>query len=138
MEIAFEELCTRFDLQLKRFFAAGDPQRGLIILDESAYETSLQKMARSFRSLGTRWGVVSNLADIPLFVNSRAARAIQLADHIAYAVFRRYEWGDTSYLDIIVSKFDESGGKIHGLVHKQTYDSNCGCPACMSRRLTQI
>lgn len=110
MEIAFEDLCNRFDLQLKRFYSAGEPQRGIIILDESSYETSLQRMAREFRSLGTRWGVLRNLADIPLFVKSNASRAVQLADHVAYAVRRRYAAADTSYIDIILPKFDADRG----------------------------
>lgn len=55
MERAFEELCSRFDLQLKRFYANENPQRGLVVLDESSYETSLQGLARDFRTLGTRW-----------------------------------------------------------------------------------
>ena len=136
MEIAFEELCNRFDLQLKRLFIADNPQRGLIIIDESTYETSLQKMALAFRSLGTRWGVVRNLADVPLFVDSRVCRHVQLADHVAYAVFRRYESGDASYLDLIINRFDTDkySGKLHGLIHR-TADAECMCPACMSRRM---
>ncbi len=134
MELAFEELCSRFDLQLKRRYASGDKQRGLIILDKSSHETSLQKLAKDFRLLGTRWGVLRNLAEIPLFVDSQASRAVQLADHVAYAVFRRYHAGDTSYLDLILHKFDAVDGRLHGLVHKQATNQNCMCPACMSRR----
>ena len=29
---------------------------------------------------------------------------------------------------------DPATGKIHGLVHKQTFDLSCMCQACMSRR----
>jgi len=137
MEVAFEELCSRFDLFLKRLYSAGDPQRGLIILDESSYETSLQRLARGFRSLGTRWGVLKNLADTPLFVDSKASRAVQLADHVAYAVYRRYEQGDASFFDIIASRFDEKDGRIHGLVHKQSVDPRCMCVACATRRAAQ-
>ena len=134
MEIAFEELCNRFDLLLKRLYVADDKQRGLIILDNSSYETSLQQLALDFRSLGTRWGVLRNLAEVPLFIDSRASRAVQLADHIAYAVFRRYEAGDASYFDIIAGRFDEHDNRVHGLVHKQTHDSRCMCLACSTRR----
>lgn len=134
MELAFEELCNRFDRKLKRLHAAGDTQRGLIILDNSSYETSLQRLARDFRSLGTRWGVLVNMAETPLFLDSRASRAIQLADHVAYAVFRRYEAGDASYFDIIAGRFDEEDGKMHGIVHKQTHDPRCMCIACVTRR----
>jgi len=137
MEIAFEDLCSRFDMHLMRHYhTKKDPQRGLIILDESSYETSLQKMARDFRSLGTRWGMLRNIAEVPLFVDSKASRIVQLADHVAYAVFRRYQARDTSYLDVILPKFDSEQGKLHGLIHRQHVDPQCMCPACMSRRLT--
>ncbi|GAG34977.1 unnamed protein product, partial [marine sediment metagenome] len=119
---------------LRRIRGEGDRQRGLLILDESAQETTLQRMAREFRTLGTRWGVIRNLAEIPLFVNSRVSRVVQLADHVAYAVFRRYEARDAQYFDIIASKFDSADGVLHGLAHKQTVDPNCMCIACMSRR----
>jgi len=134
MEVAFEDLCSRFDLFLTRMGAAGDRQRGLIILDESTHETSLQDMARNFRTIGTRWGNIRNLADIPLFINSRASRLTQVADHIAYSIFRRYQSGDAQYFDIIASRFDIADGIIHGLSHKQSINMNCMCPACLSRR----
>jgi hypothetical protein len=133
MEMAFEDLCSRFNLHLTRLYTTSkEQQKGIIVLDESSYETSLQKMATDFRCSGTRWGLIRDLAEVPLFVNSKASRLIQVADHIAYAVFRRYEVGDTSYLDIILPKFDSSGGVLHGLVHK-TVEPDCMCPACMSR-----
>jgi len=139
MEIAFEELCGRFDLFLKRLHAAGDRQRGLIILDKSSYETSLQRLARDFRLLGTRFGVIRNLADTPVFIDSKASRLVQRADHVAYSVFRRYDALDTSYFDIIASRFDAVDGRLHGLSHPQPSTAlSCMCPACMSRRLTQL
>jgi len=138
MEIAFEELCNRFELQLRRFYYVDkNRQCGLIILDESSYETSLQRLAQQFRIHGTHWRVLRNIVDVPLFVDSQASRLVQLADHVAHAVFRRYEAQDTSYLDLILGRFDSEGGHIHGLVHKQNYDANCPYPACMSRRLTE-
>ncbi len=136
MQVAFEELCNRFDLLLQRLnFNNNEPQRGMIIFDESAHETALQALARSFRTVGTRWGVTRNMAEVPLFVDSRASRCIQLADHVAYAVFRRYQGSDTSYIDPVLPKFDADQGRMHGLVHKQTYNLGCMCPACMSRRM---
>ncbi len=132
MELAFEDLCSRFDLYLSRLRNEGDRQRGLLILDKSSHETTLQRMARDFRTLGTRWGVIHNLAETPLFVDSRASRVVQLADHVAYAVFRRYNAQDTKYFDVIAPKFDYAEGIVHGLSHK-TSDRNCMCIACMHR-----
>jgi hypothetical protein len=136
MQLAFEQLCNRFDRLLKRKNLDNhEQQRGMIIFDESAHETAIQALARSFRTVGTRWGVTRNIAEVPMFINSKASRCIQLADHVAYAVFRRYQGKDTSYLDSVLPKFDADQGIIHGLVHKQTYNLNCMCPACMCRRI---
>jgi hypothetical protein len=135
MQLAFEDLCSRYDMYLASLRAEGDRQRGILILDESSHETTLQTMARNFRTLGTQWGIIHNLAETPLFVSSKASRLVQVADHIAYAVFRRFNASDTKYFDIIAKRFYTSGGIVHGLAHKQRVDSDCMCIACLSRRL---
>ena len=132
---AFEELCSRFDLFLKRLHAQGNTQRGLIIFDKTRYETRLQTLLTEYRSGGTRFGGVKNFADVPLFASSAATRLLQLADLVAYALFRRYERGDTRLLDMIISKFDSDGVEIHGLVHLAAAGSTCTCPYCVTRRL---
>ena len=136
MELAFEDLCSRFDMYFNRLRAEGDRQRGLLILDESAHKTTLQRMAREFRTLGTQWGVIRNLADTPLFIDSRASRLVQLADHVAYAVpvFGRYNARDANYIDVMSAKFDSVDGVVHGLSYKQKHDPHCMCIACFSRR----
>lgn len=134
LSYAFEDLCKRYDMYLSRMNYDGERQRGLLILDESSHETVLQNLAINFRKIGTQWGGIKYLADIPFFVNSKASRIIQLADHIAYAVYRRYNAGDTSYFDIIAHKFYSVGGILHGLAHKQKKTYNCMCPACISRK----
>ena len=134
VERAFEDLCSRFDQHLKNLSEGADKQRGLIILDKSSYETSLQKLSRDFRRYGTRWNSIQNLAETPLFLDSKASRLIQLADHIAYSVFRRYEVSDTWMFDQIVSRIKQKDGVLHGLAHLQKTDKNCMCPACLSRR----
>ena len=111
-----------------------DTQRGIIILDKSTYETTLQKLAIKFRTRGTRWGSIQSLADTPLFIDSRASRVIQLADHVAYATFRRYQAKDAQYFDLIAHKFYQDDGTVHGLAHKERQNQNCMCIACLSRR----
>lgn len=133
MEFAFEQLCNRFDKMLGRLHLLGDTQRGLIVLDESSYETSLQGLAQDFRRIGHRWGRLYNLADVPFFVNSRATRLIQYADLIAYAVRRYYEKGDATYFDIISHRFDAVGGVVHGLVHYKPAGTACNCFSCRQR-----
>lgn len=134
--LAFEDLCQRFEYFLSRRRQLGDEQRGMIILDKSTRETSLQQLSREFRKAGTRWGSLRNIADTPFFVDSRASRLIQIADHVAYAVFRRYNSGDAQYMDIIASRFDEADGIYHGLSHKHTERLTCTCHGCLSRRLS--
>lgn len=135
IELSFEDLTSRFDKYLSRLRDAGDRQRGMMILDQSSYETPLQKLSRDFRKLGTRWGGIHNIADVPMFVNSKASRIVQMADHVAYATFRRYNAGDAQYFDIISNKFFTADNVVHGLSHKQTANPNCMCPACLSRRM---
>ena len=74
--------------------ASDEPQRGLIILDENSKETSLQRLAVDFRTIGHSTGRLHNLVDVPLFVDSKATRLIQLADLVAWAVFRKVERDD--------------------------------------------
>jgi len=136
VKIAFEELCNRFDLQLKRLYHKGENHRGIIVLDENSYQRSLEALTLDFRQIGTRWREIKNLPEIPMFVDSKLSRLVQLADHIAYAVFRYYNAEDNKYFNIISNRFDTESGKIHGLVHKQTVKSECMCPACITRRLS--
>ncbi|PPD25009.1 MAG: hypothetical protein CTY30_00890 [Methylocystis sp.] len=135
MEYAFEQVCNRFDRFLGRLHHHGDTQRGLIILDESAYETSLQGLAKNFRADGHRWGKIHNIADVPLFVDSKATRLIQCADLIAFAIRRYIEHGDSTYFDVMARKFDSEGGVIHGLTHYAPTGSFCSCLACRQRRI---
>ena len=100
------------------------------------YGEPLQLLARRFREAGTRWGTLRNMAEVPLFVDSAASRLIQIADLLAWAVWRRYEYHDTRYFDGIVGRFDRDGGVIHGLVHRRAgAPGDCSCPACMSRSM---
>jgi len=136
MEYAFEQICNRFDRFLGRLHKQNNTQRGLIILDKSAYETSLQGLARNFRTIGHKWGKLYNLTDVPLFVDSKATRMIQYADMVAYAVRRYYENGDAAFFDLISSRFDSEGGVTHGLVHFVPNGASCACHACRQRRST--
>ena len=133
---AFEEICNRFNLFITRnndrHPNEGD-QRGLIIMDESKHELALQSLARQFRIGGARWGHFRTLAEVPLFVDSKASRLIQLADLVAWATFRKYEFQDGRFFDPLIRIFDSDGGVIHGLVHRHS-SPPCYCPACMSRR----
>jgi hypothetical protein len=134
VEMAFEDLCSRFEMFLDRLYHESgkeESQRGIIVLDKTSYETSLQKLAIEFRQIGTKWRTLNNIIEVPMFIDSKASRLTQLADHVAYSIFRRYEAGDINYYNLIEGRFDSSEGKIHGLAHKQYYKPDCTCPGCL-------
>ncbi len=130
---AFEQVCSRFDQFLLRLHRQNDTQRGLIILDKSTQETRLQSLAAEFRREGHRWGVTRNLADVPLFVDSRATRLIQYADLVSYALWRKFEKSDSEFFNVIAGAFDQEGGVVHGLHHFKRQGSPCDCSACVLR-----
>jgi len=130
---AFEEICNRFDLFLKRLHAQENTQRGLIIFDRSKYEQTLFPLIRNYRKQSTRFGQVKNFADVPAFADPSGTRLLSLAHLVSYAIFRRYERANTSLLDQIIFNFDEEGGVIHGLVHLTRGAENCYCPSCLTR-----
>ena len=130
MELAFEMLASRFDRMLGRLHKGGDTQRGLLILDKTAYETSLRSLAFNFRRSGHRWGRLHNLSEVPLFIDSKASRLIQAADLIAYALRRRYERDEHEYLDILFPRFDGVAGTLFGLIHHIPINEQCDCRAC--------
>ena len=115
VEFAFEQIASRFDHYLARLHKAGDSQRGIILFDKSTYETTLQSLATDFRTIGHQWGILRNFSEVPLFLDSKASRLIQLADLIAYAIYRKYESQDNQYFSIIEHRFDSEGGIVHGL-----------------------
>lgn len=116
VEYAFEQMCSRFDLYLTRHYKRRhDPQRGLIVFDKTSYETSIQGLAAGFRTVGHRFGKVHNLSEVPLFLDSRASRLVQLADLVAYALFRYLEHEDQRFFPLIERYFDSEGGVRHGL-----------------------
>lgn len=133
MEFAFEQICNRIDRFLGRLHKGGNTQRGLIILDDSSYETALQGLAKNFRTIGHKWGRLYNLADVPFFVSSKATRMIQFADMVAYAVRRYYENGDAEFFDVIRHRFDSEGGVVHGLTHFSPASLACNCFVCRQR-----
>lgn len=113
---AFEQLTSRFDLFLKRLHHKhGDSQRGLMLFDKSSTERRIQTLAREFKYHGYTWGKTSNYAEVPVFLDSKASRLIQLADLVAFAIFRHFEYHDSSLFDVIRQCFDSEGGVEHGL-----------------------
>jgi Protein of unknown function (DUF3800) len=118
-QVAFEQVSSRFDMFLGRLYRQKkDSQRGLILFDKSGTEQRIQTLAREFKYSGHSFGVTRNYAEVPVFIDSRASRLIQLADLIAYALFRKFEHNDSRYFEVIEGCFDSEGGVVHGLYHR--------------------
>ena len=114
-EEAFTQVSSRFDMYLRRLHLKGNTQRGLIVLDRCSTEKRLQTLAREFKHSGHSYGKHHNFAEVPVFLDSEASRLIQLADLVAYALFRHYEHEDSRFLEVISSCFDQDAGANHGL-----------------------
>jgi hypothetical protein len=115
IQSCFEQVASRFDMYLRRLHAQGDPQRGIAIFDKSSTEKSIQNLARTFKHDGHSFGKIKNFAEVPLFLDSKASRMIQLADLVAFSIYRHYQAGDSQFYDIIKNCFDNVGGTVHGL-----------------------
>lgn len=118
----FEQISSRFDMYLSRLHYQGNTQRGISIFDKSSTEKSIQALARTFKNSGHTYGKLRNFSEVPLFLDSKSSRLIQLADLVSYAIFRHYEHNDSSFYDIIRNNFDYHNGRIHGLYLRNKED----------------
>lgn len=136
---AYEVLLNKFDLMLKRVrIEAGKDNRGLVIHDRrTVAERDIQSWTTQWRAAAGDVGQLRNLADVPLFTDSRATRIIQAADLVAYAVYRRYGApADLRYFSKLLPAFHQDPGQLHGLVHFTPAfgRGGCRCEACDARR----
>ena len=132
--VAHEELFLRFNGFMGRLHGAGSSHRSLVVADESQYESLIQRLVPRWKAAGTRAGRLHSLAEVPLFVDSKASRVIQAADFVAWSVWQYYQNGHPAHLQKINQRFDAEGGVQHGLAHMVRGYRSCGCVACGSRR----
>lgn len=133
LERTFEELLLRFTQMLIRLGRAGDEQLGIVIADEAKYEGVLQPLVQRWRTSGTRFARLTRLAEVPLFIDSKATRLTQAADFVAHGVYRHYAAGDSTLFRPMLGAFDTEAGVLHGLVHLVRDYRRCPCAACVSR-----
>lgn len=113
---AFEAIASRFDNYLAACYnRKKDPQRGIVIFDNATFEQSVQSLTKLFKHQGHATGRLRNFAEVPLFLDSRASRLIQMADLIAYWIFRRYESLDEQGYNLISPYIHSYSGIKHGL-----------------------
>lgn len=99
---SFEAVAHQFDQYLADMWAhRRDPQRGLVVCDKASYEQKLQALSSLFKHEGHAHGRLRNFAEVPLFLDSKASRLIQMADLIAYWIFRYYQSRDDRGFQLI-------------------------------------
>jgi len=136
---AYEVLLNKFDVMLKTTrIERAMPNRGLVIHDRRVVaESDIQAWTSQWRAAAGDIGQLRNLADVPLFADSRATRLLQLADLVSYALYRRYspDVTDFSSFEAIWPRFHSENGVVHGCVHySPSYgQGSCSCEACQAR-----
>lgn len=113
---SFENVAAAFDAYLQSLYRRRDPQRGLIIVDKSNYEQQLQELSHAFKHNGHQTGKLRNLAEVPLFLDSKASKLIQMADIVAYWIFRHFQSGDARGFDIMRRCGVDNGCLPRGLI----------------------
>jgi len=112
---SFENVAVQFDRYLYKLHIKKDPQRGLVIFDKTSYEKRLQALSQVFKHQGHTTGKLRNFAEVPLFLDSKASRLIQMADLIAYWIFRYFQSSDDRGYRLIEPYFYRHRGECLGL-----------------------
>lgn len=115
---AFEKISCCFDDYLAARYQLSkgrDPQRGIVIFDNSMFEQRIQSLSHMFKHQGHTSGRLRNFAEVPLFIDSKASRLIQMADLIAYWIYRRYQSGDYRGFLMIEPYIHGFNGRKQGL-----------------------
>lgn len=121
LERSFEAVAHQFDEYLADFwFRRREAQRGLVICDKASYEQKLQALSSLFKHQGHTLGRLRNFAEVPLFLDSKASRLIQMADLVAYWIFRYYQSKDARGFQLIEPSILRRGGQRVGLAASVT------------------
>lgn len=121
LERSFEAVAHQFDQYLADMWVRrGDAQRGLVICDKASYEQKLQALSSLFKHQGHALGRLRNFAEVPLFLDSKASRLIQMADLVAYWIFRYYQSKDDRGFRLIEPSILRRANQRVGLVTSVT------------------
>lgn len=129
LEKAVEDLTSRFNIFMKRLYSKDLRGKGLLIIDQ-AHQARYRELIAEFQSVGSKYGKMTNIVDIPYFAGAQDTRMLEIADVCAYSVFRLYERKDHEYFDKLYPSFDKTSlrGGPEGLKHFT--DEECNCIAC--------
>lgn len=75
-----ENLFAKYNTFLNRLHQAGDSHRALVVADNSSYEQYIQRLVTSWRDGGSPITSLSGIIEVPLYVDSKASRLVQVAD----------------------------------------------------------
>lgn len=117
--LAFEKLATCFDDYLAACYRKSkgkNPQRGIVIFDKSIVEQNVQLLSHTFKHEGHQNGKLRNFAEVPLFLDSKASRLIQLSDMVAYWIYRYYQSHDSRGFELIKPFIHGFQGGSQGLI----------------------
>ncbi|UTY23145.1 DUF3800 domain-containing protein [Treponema denticola] len=116
-ENLFTQITSRFDKFLTRKYLKNkEPARGLAVFDKSKMENQYQNWSKIYQTMGNQWKEkLNNFSEVPLFLDSEMSRSIQIADLIAFSLFRNFEYNDNAYYSIIKDCFDKEKNLQHGL-----------------------
>jgi hypothetical protein len=140
---AYEVILNKFDVMLKRKRQRSyGANRGLVIHDRRVVaEKDIQEWTREWQKAAGTVGQLRNMADVPLFADSRASRLIQAADLVSYALYRHYAGGarNPDYIEGLWEKFDTADKQMHGCVHytPEFGTGSCVCKPCQGRLLIE-
>lgn len=137
---AYEVILNKFDVMLKRIRTRADlNNRGMVIHDRRVVaERDIQDWTKDWQKAAGSVGQLRNLAEIPLFADSRASRLLQAADLVSYALYRHYQPGraGVDYAELIWESFDHEDDSLYGVVHFTPHFAagGCECRPCQDRR----
>lgn len=119
LERSFENVAHLFD----RFLAdswhrEGRRERGVVVCDKCSAEHSLQMMSKDFKRRGHQFGKTRNFSEVPMFLDSRASRMVQLADMVAYWTYRRYQSLDERGFELVRPHLLLRDGEAVGLIEQ--------------------
>jgi len=130
-ETAYGELLYLLDIFLRTGRRRGEPHNGILVADRSRYQRTIEawvQLARARARLPRQDPRrLYALAEAPFFIDSRSTRLMQLADLLAYAVFRGLSANDWNWANEIVPALMDAEPRRY--LHL-TRDEACGCAAC--------
>jgi hypothetical protein len=138
-ERAYELVLNKFDELLTRLYHehGGARIRGLVLHDvRQKEERGIQNWTNLWRERAGNVGMIHNIVDVPVFLDSRASRVIQGADLVSYALWRYYSAvNEERFIRSLWPLFDSHEGQMHGLIHvtPKFARRECGCPPCLNR-----